>query len=89
QVSDLTSTTSHQRQILDDMRTRLPNLQTQLNSITYPILTLPPELTSEIFTHCLPAERFVDVVNPGEAPLLLTRVCQTWRQIAISTPALW
>ncbi|KAJ7368724.1 hypothetical protein DFH08DRAFT_947629 [Mycena albidolilacea] len=79
---ELSATVSHQAPI------RLPSTK-PADPITYPILTLPFELTSEIFTHCLPAERFIDVVNPGEAPLLLTRVCQTWRQIAISTPALW
>ncbi|KAJ6451470.1 hypothetical protein C8R47DRAFT_301112 [Mycena vitilis] len=61
----------------------------QMDSITYPVLTLPPEIISEIFIHCLPARRKVDVVNPTEAPLLLTRVCGLWRQIAISTPELW
>ncbi|KAJ7368766.1 hypothetical protein DFH08DRAFT_832193 [Mycena albidolilacea] len=89
QVSDLYSAISRQERILDDMRSRLQDLQSQLESIAYPILTLPPELVSEIFIHCLPAERFTDVVNPSEAPLLLTHVCRAWRQIAISTPALW
>ncbi|KAJ7368767.1 hypothetical protein DFH08DRAFT_32833 [Mycena albidolilacea] len=89
QVSDLNSAISRQERILDDMRTRLQDLQSQLESIAYPIFTLPPELVSEIFIHCLPAERLTDVVNPSEAPLLLTHVCRAWRQIAISTPALW
>jgi len=28
-------------------------------------------------------------VNTKEAPLLLTHICRAWRQVAISTPALW
>ncbi|KAJ7246531.1 hypothetical protein B0H12DRAFT_756766 [Mycena haematopus] len=53
------------------------------------ILTLPPEITSEIFFHCLPTKRQADIVNPKEAPLLLMQVCGLWRNIAISTPELW
>ncbi|KAJ7044776.1 hypothetical protein C8F04DRAFT_1069508 [Mycena alexandri] len=68
---------------------RLENLESQLVSIVYPVLTLPFEITSEIFVQCLPDKRGKDVVNPREAPLLLMQVCVAWRQIAISTPPLW
>ncbi|KAJ7368787.1 hypothetical protein DFH08DRAFT_1071422 [Mycena albidolilacea] len=66
------------------MRMRLHGLKEQLNSVAYPVLTLLPEMTSEIFIYCLPSKREMDIVNPNEAPLLLTHVCR-----AISTPALW
>ncbi|KAF7352405.1 F-box domain-containing protein [Mycena venus] len=89
QVSDLTLAIARHEQLLDDMRTRLRNLQSQLDSIVYPVLNLPHEITSEFFVHCLPPKRQKDVVNVMEAPLLLTHVCRAWRQIAISTPALW
>ncbi|KAJ6483878.1 hypothetical protein DFH09DRAFT_1211558 [Mycena vulgaris] len=88
-VSDLTLAISRQKLLLEDMQTQLENLQLQLDSIIYPVLTLPPEITSEIFIHCLPAVRSRDVVDPGAAPLLLLHVCRAWRQIAVSTPALW
>ncbi|KAJ7852315.1 hypothetical protein B0H13DRAFT_2084250 [Mycena leptocephala] len=67
------------------METRL--LLNQMDSSVYPVLTLPPEITSEIFVHCLPGLQHV--VNTNAAPLLLMRVCRTWRKIATSTPALW
>ncbi|KAJ6515448.1 hypothetical protein C8R45DRAFT_209378 [Mycena sanguinolenta] len=57
--------------------------------MVFPVLALPPEITSEIFFHCLPRKRQSDIVNPKEAPLLLTHVCSLWRNIAISTPELW
>ncbi|KAJ7708535.1 hypothetical protein B0H16DRAFT_1746256 [Mycena metata] len=62
-----------QQLVLDEMQT---------------LLTLPLalEITSEMFPLCLLDERTTDVVNPQEAPLVLTR---TWRQLAISLPALW
>ncbi|KAJ7751691.1 hypothetical protein B0H16DRAFT_1225672, partial [Mycena metata] len=53
----------------------------------YPILTLPVELTAEIFVHCLPD----DPVPPSGkvAPMLLGRICRKWRNIAKGTPRLW
>ncbi|KAJ7137239.1 hypothetical protein C8R46DRAFT_1322091, partial [Mycena filopes] len=62
-------------------------IQKSLDSIVYPILTLPVDLTGEIFVHCLP-----DTPAPPSstiAPLLLTRICRQWRNIACSTPKLW
>ncbi|KAJ7639193.1 hypothetical protein FB45DRAFT_1055353 [Roridomyces roridus] len=54
------------------------------------ISSLPPEIMSAIFIYCLPTERFGrNAVNFAEAPLLLSRVCSRWRQIALSTAALW
>ncbi|KAJ7724845.1 hypothetical protein B0H16DRAFT_1595355, partial [Mycena metata] len=63
--------------------------QARLDPTRYPVLTLPPEITSEIFLCCLPETREFDVLNPREAPLLLTHICGAWRQIAIATPQLW
>ncbi|KAJ7192008.1 hypothetical protein GGX14DRAFT_596450 [Mycena pura] len=59
-----------------------------LNAVVYPILTLPPEITSRIFIHCLPDH---GRVRPSLrcAPLLLTEVCGHWRAIALSTCELW
>ncbi|KAJ7241496.1 hypothetical protein B0H12DRAFT_1133550 [Mycena haematopus] len=52
----------------------------------HPILSLPPELISLIFIHCLPP--FAEL-RPYKAPLLLTRICGAWRALALRTPALW
>ncbi|KAJ7741018.1 hypothetical protein B0H16DRAFT_1565704 [Mycena metata] len=72
-----------------ELQARRKQVQARLDSIDYPILILPPEITSEIFLCCLPETRKPDVVNPKEAPLLLTHVCSAWRRIACSTPQLW
>lgn len=62
------------------------SVRRQLDSITYPVLSLPREVTSEIFLRCLP-------VSPDPysslAPMLLTQVCHEWSVIALSTPRLW
>ncbi|KAJ7040817.1 hypothetical protein C8F04DRAFT_228474 [Mycena alexandri] len=63
------------------------SMQAQLNAIVYPVLTLPPEVVSEIFIRTLSETRARP--NVTEAPLLLCTVCSQWRTIAIFTPALW
>jgi len=52
--------------------------------------TLPTELISAVFVHCL-AEDFKTVKQPNksEAPILLCNVCRKWRRIAFDTPELW
>ncbi|KAJ7639521.1 hypothetical protein FB45DRAFT_740389 [Roridomyces roridus] len=53
-----------------------------------PFTTVPPEIITEIFVHCLSS-------NPDDrsrlycAPLLLLRVCGSWREIALAAPRLW
>jgi hypothetical protein len=48
--------------------------------------SLPIELQSEIFFLCMsPFPRF----SIKEAPIVLARVCSTWRSIVLSTPRLW
>ncbi|KAJ7155192.1 hypothetical protein C8R46DRAFT_1117166 [Mycena filopes] len=61
-----------------------------LSRIVYPVLTLPPEMTIEIF---------LSYVNIGASsardqnlihnPLPLAGVCRAWRDVAMSTSALW
>ncbi|KAJ7639261.1 hypothetical protein FB45DRAFT_1023997 [Roridomyces roridus] len=84
----------HEISLLQDriqqFRIELEPVQLQLDGITYPVLNLPSEITSEIFVHCLPdVISGEDAVNITEAPLLLLRICSQWRQIALSTPRLW
>ncbi|KAJ7104981.1 hypothetical protein C8R44DRAFT_807373, partial [Mycena epipterygia] len=49
---------------------------------------LPTEILQEIFIACLPA-RHNAVMHITQAPLLLGRVCSSWRRITLSTAALW
>ncbi|TDL19828.1 hypothetical protein BD410DRAFT_398116 [Rickenella mellea] len=63
------------------------------NTSTTMMQTLPPELLSEIFWHCLYHGRDAPVTHKTRttlhAPLLLGRICSRWRTILISTPELW
>ncbi|KAF7370149.1 F-box domain-containing protein [Mycena sanguinolenta] len=65
-------------------------IENSLRLIIYPILTIPVEITSEIFLHCLAAiETALSRPSTQLAPLLLGRICRTWRDIAYTSPRLW
>ncbi|KAJ7350815.1 hypothetical protein DFH08DRAFT_777107 [Mycena albidolilacea] len=75
--------------VLEDTR---KSILRQLDDVVYPVLTLPHDITSSIFLHCLPADTSSAAKkgpNSTRAPLLLLPVCRTWRDIALSTPRLW
>ncbi|KAF7334304.1 F-box domain-containing protein [Mycena sanguinolenta] len=62
-----------------------------LDCIVYPVLTLPPEITSEIFSHYVldPHLGRPRTSTPSRGPFALAGVCQSWRDICFSTPCLW
>ncbi|KAJ7188827.1 hypothetical protein C8R46DRAFT_30773 [Mycena filopes] len=63
--------------------------QARLDAFRYPVLTLPTEIISEIFTQFLPPYPLCPPLVGLSSPALLTRVCRRWRKIALGTPALW
>jgi hypothetical protein len=65
------------------------SLRGRLATYTYPVLTLPGEIVSEIFVHFLPD--FPQYPPPIGllSPYLLCQICRKWRDIALATPALW
>ncbi|KAK6977978.1 F-box domain-containing protein [Favolaschia claudopus] len=63
--------------------------QSRLDSYTYPVLTLPPEIVSEVFLHFLPPYPDPPSFTGLHSPICLTHVCTQWRKIALSTPRLW
>ncbi|KAJ7506609.1 hypothetical protein B0H11DRAFT_237058 [Mycena galericulata] len=73
--------------ILEQLETNRRAVHLELQSLTYPVLTLPPEITSEIFIHCLPDEP--ERPRKSHAPLLFFAVCKAWKTIALSVPDLW
>ncbi|KAJ7661523.1 hypothetical protein DFH06DRAFT_1471951 [Mycena polygramma] len=53
-----------------------------------PVRRLPLDIVQEIFIACLPTHRNC-VMSASEAPVLLGRICSSWRSISLSTPRLW
>ncbi|KAJ7168744.1 hypothetical protein C8R46DRAFT_1092492 [Mycena filopes] len=53
-----------------------------------PFRRLPEDVVAEIFAASLPSDRNA-VMSGTESPLLLCRISQAWRALALSTPRLW
>ncbi|KAF7317828.1 F-box domain-containing protein [Mycena kentingensis (nom. inval.)] len=73
---------------LSILRAKRQVVQDRLDSFSYPVLTLPTELVSEIFVQYIPryparAPLF------GDSPLSLGWICSSWRDIAHRNPSLW
>ncbi|KAJ7031513.1 hypothetical protein C8F04DRAFT_907304, partial [Mycena alexandri] len=69
--------------------------QQQLDATsTFPVLTLPVEITTDIFSRCVEHIDHLRVYAGSRlsshirAPLVFLAVCRTWRDIALGTPAL-
>ncbi|KAJ6602659.1 hypothetical protein DFH09DRAFT_1019790, partial [Mycena vulgaris] len=60
-----------------------------ISAYKYPVLTLPTEITSEIFLNFLPAPPERPFADGPLSPSFLCQICRTWRDIALATPALW
>ena len=57
----------------------------------FPINQFPREILAEIFWNCLPE---TDIKGPIQmskrvAPLLVSSICSSWRELALATPKLW
>ncbi|KAJ7262455.1 hypothetical protein C8J57DRAFT_1632187 [Mycena rebaudengoi] len=76
-------------QALDAVRLERQDLQMHLDAYKYPDLTLPTEITSEIFVHFLPPYPERPPAIGLSSPHILCQICQTWHEIALSTPLLW
>ncbi|KAJ7726388.1 hypothetical protein B0H16DRAFT_1592775 [Mycena metata] len=53
-----------------------------------PIRRLPPDIIEEIFVACLPTHRNC-VMSASEAPVLLGRICSSWRAVSLATTRLF
>ncbi|KAJ7713132.1 hypothetical protein DFH07DRAFT_758942 [Mycena maculata] len=72
------------------LRNEREDILGELRAVVYPVLTLPDEITSEIFLQYVnssPQENF----RPWRplCPMRLASVCRSWRAVALSTCRLW
>ncbi|KAL1714695.1 hypothetical protein EV715DRAFT_294867 [Schizophyllum commune] len=56
---------------------------------TPPVNRLPPELLSLIFYEALPQQLSSATLHVRPIPLVVSAVCNYWRNVAIDTPELW
>ncbi|KAJ7866359.1 hypothetical protein B0H13DRAFT_2561499 [Mycena leptocephala] len=88
-VAHLEAQISHLERSLYALREEKFLAQERLNSYKYPVLELPNEIISDIFMHFLPTYPLCPLLIGLHSPTVLTHVCRSWREIALSTPALW
>ncbi|KAF7366417.1 F-box domain-containing protein [Mycena sanguinolenta] len=75
---------------ITELRTEQAVAQQRIDSHKhYPVLTLPNEITSEIFIHSLPTYPAYPPLVGALSPTSLTQICHKWREVALATPALW
>ncbi|KAF8213921.1 hypothetical protein K438DRAFT_2009051 [Mycena galopus ATCC 62051] len=92
-LEELDAQIVEQRRLLHALQqTRLGVEQELHATATYPVLTLPTEITTEIFTSCLAVFdplSLPELEDETYAPIVLAGVCRAWRDIAFTTPILW
>ncbi|KAJ6536780.1 hypothetical protein DFH09DRAFT_93389 [Mycena vulgaris] len=100
-LAELDAQIVEQKLVLDELeRKRTATVGELYATAAYPVLTLPVEITADIFIRCLPdpppfpCPFDEDSISMGHelrttAPLILLGVCRVWRDIALDTPTLW
>ncbi|KAG1860423.1 hypothetical protein C8R48DRAFT_245273 [Suillus tomentosus] len=73
---------------LTEQKEKLISSITLHKRLISPIWHLPTEVLSHIFVHCLPEDKYLSPASKL-APVLLTRICRRWREVAVGTPSLW
>ncbi|KAG2103755.1 uncharacterized protein F5147DRAFT_808729 [Suillus discolor] len=56
--------------------------------LVFDLCRLPTEVLCHIFIHCLPQTGYT-LPNSKSPPILLTRICRHWREVAADMPSLW
>ncbi|KAF8800298.1 hypothetical protein BYT27DRAFT_7064379, partial [Phlegmacium glaucopus] len=77
--------------ILDSLKRKRANIQKSIddcNTVLAPVRRLSMDILGVIFIDCLATHRN-PIMDPSEAPILLTHICRDWRSIALSIPRLW
>ncbi|KAJ6559913.1 hypothetical protein B0H19DRAFT_1375868 [Mycena capillaripes] len=91
QIDDLTA----ELRRLESLRKELLQKRRELRkfidahrALLSPVRRLPEDIVGAIFLACLPSTRN-PAISDREAPLLLCRICRSWRSLALATPRLW
>ncbi|KAJ3541195.1 hypothetical protein NMY22_g3979 [Coprinellus aureogranulatus] len=95
QIRDFIAPPSRRVQEIDEIvnallaeRTTLISTIDAHKALTHPIRRIPQEILQLIFLECLPTDHF-PTMDVTAAPIVLTRVCQSWRALALDTRHLW
>ncbi|KAK7014307.1 hypothetical protein R3P38DRAFT_3206059 [Favolaschia claudopus] len=92
QISELQAQISALEAAVSVLHAEKQPTQQRLDSYKYPVLTLPNEIVVEIFLDLIPPYPELPPFLPrlgDNCPTILTHICHQWREIALTTPALW
>ncbi|KAJ7589237.1 hypothetical protein C8J56DRAFT_1164106 [Mycena floridula] len=73
---------------LQKARDSLQSFVSSHHALLSPIRRLVPEILQQIFVACLPTD-YNAIMHKSQPPVLLTRICRRWREIAMKTAELW
>ncbi|KAJ7472189.1 hypothetical protein FB451DRAFT_1036791, partial [Mycena latifolia] len=85
-LDEVSADIDRQKEVLRKLECSKSGLQSQINAVHDPVAKLPLEISSEIFILCLP---FPPKPGGRHPPMLFLSICHAWKDIALSTPALW
>ncbi|KAJ7490267.1 hypothetical protein B0H11DRAFT_2400847 [Mycena galericulata] len=92
ELADLEISITRQRSLLEQLEERKATVRAEIDAFIFPVLTLPPEITTEIFLqYAFGTHRELED-NLGclfQNVFRLLAVCRVWRTLALSVPALW
>ncbi|KAJ7743905.1 hypothetical protein DFH07DRAFT_979223 [Mycena maculata] len=79
------------QQVIDKLTEQRDSIGAYIDAhkaLVSPLRRMPVDIIQEIFMACIPMHRNC-VMSAKEAPVLLGRICSSWRAISLSTPRLW
>ncbi|KAK7054166.1 hypothetical protein R3P38DRAFT_3171730 [Favolaschia claudopus] len=91
-IEDLDTQIADQRRVLLDLEQSRDDLEQELNeTATFDVLTLPVEVTIEIFMWFQQIGYAAHIPHSlySSAADIVPLVCRTWRNVALATPMLW
>ncbi|KAJ7742872.1 hypothetical protein B0H16DRAFT_1890175 [Mycena metata] len=90
-LKDLDDQIANLQKAIDDLARERDDIRSFMDphkDLISPFRRLPLDIIQEIFVACLPTHRNC-VMSAVEAPVLLGRICSSWRAISLTTPRLW
>ncbi|KAJ7742847.1 hypothetical protein B0H16DRAFT_1423274 [Mycena metata] len=90
-LKDLDDQIANLQKAIDDLARERDGIRSFVDlhkDLISPFRRLPLDIIQEIFVACLPTHRNC-VMSAAEAPVLLGRICTSWRAICLTTPRLW
>ncbi|KAH6895029.1 hypothetical protein BKA70DRAFT_1319309, partial [Coprinopsis sp. MPI-PUGE-AT-0042] len=87
-VDEMTAQLERQMEALKAKHAAVSSFAASHRALLSPIRRVPADILTTIFLLCMDSKKEC-TMTPDESPLLLTRVCHHWRELAINTPSLW